>query len=215
MADDDTPAPNPEIIRLSDVSPDLTEEIIDRAVRRGQAAYEGTTTLHPPTYRGLTFWGEATAGLRLELANRGWSPDDTKNFSTIVDPTGKLAIALATADAGTGEEGPGPRLKYSKGDAVQYAVAAGQGDLFLGFAENGAEDGAPEIWFLLVHRTRSEIRCELSKPTSMTEDGHVPSWDRRVLLPSIDLDPEPIDVPADGPDAGGDDVDVVVTKKRK
>ena len=203
------------MLRLDEVHADLTTEMLHAALRRGQAAYENTNRYHPRTYRGLVFWGESTGGLRLELGACGWTPDDTKNFSTAVDPSKRIAIAVATSDANAGRSGGDPRLKYLKGDAVQYAVLAGQGqgDFFLGYQEKEETEDAPQVWFFLVNRTSKAIYSELSKPRSMTPDGQVTGWEVRALIEPLILDTEEL-----GQDPEPDptpEIDVPVTKKTK
>ena len=39
-----------------------------------------------------------------------------------------------------------------------------------------------------MHRTINEVRCELSLPFSIAEDGHIDAWRERILLGSIPLD---------------------------
>ena len=57
-------------------------------------------------------------------------------------------------------------------------------------------------WILLIHRASNEVRCELSLPISIGDDGHIDAWSERILLGSIPLDghlgeaiPAPPDLP--------------------
>lgn len=43
-------------------------------------------------------------------------------------------------------------------------------------------------WLLLMYRTVSEIRCELSLPVAIGPDMRVNQWQERIILRSIPLD---------------------------
>ena len=45
-----------------------------------------------------------------------------------------------------------------------------------------------ETWVLLVSRCSDEIRCELSLPNEIGEDGRVVNWDERIILPPVHID---------------------------
>jgi hypothetical protein len=49
-------------------------------------------------------------------------------------------------------------------------------------------------WILLVYRTVAEVRCELSLPTSISDDGHIDGWRERILLASIPFDDDSVAV---------------------
>lgn len=49
-------------------------------------------------------------------------------------------------------------------------------------------------WILLVHRAMNEVRCELSLPSSMGPDGRISSWQERIFLGSIPVDPEALEI---------------------
>ncbi len=49
-------------------------------------------------------------------------------------------------------------------------------------------------WVLLIHRAADEVRCELSLPFSMALDGHIDGWCERILLGSIPIDGDLVEV---------------------
>lgn len=62
------------------------------------------------------------------------------------------------------------------------------------------EDSAM-TWILLVYRTATEVRCELSLPTSISDDGQIDGWNERILIGSIPFgDDGPEVVPPPQPD---------------
>lgn len=65
-----------------------------------------------------------------------------------------------------------------------------------GFEEPG-DDTQPfdelEFYYLLMHidENRGEIRLELSQPI-LNSDGTTELWQNRIILPAIDISPEPL-----------------------
>jgi hypothetical protein len=140
-----------------------------------------------------------------------------------VSADGYRQIAVASGDRGTGDAGVTPRTKTPKGPVTVRAVKDNN-QLFL-WADLGVSVEMPdaddtdgdvepprETWLLLVARTRSELRAELSRPATMDEDDRVATWLERVILPPIDLDDagKRSVLPAPEP---GQDFDVTVTRR--
>lgn len=174
----------------------LEHEPLQDVVRRGYLAYITCTANHPPFMPAIWAWGETVRALREYLLPRGWRRSDDYNYSLVIDPAGRVAIAVATGDDGTGRPEASPSTKAAKGPSTFEAVIANQ--LLLGFME---PDGAPApakpsdssddpvaTWFLLIHRATDEVRCELSLPFSIGPDGHIDGWRERILLGSVPLD---------------------------
>src|SRR5207249_4791227 len=78
-------------------------------------------------------------------------------------------------------------------DAIMVNQA--QFELFPGLAPADfrvAQPGdEPVTWIMLIHRAEGELRCELSLPVSVGDDGRVNQWRERILLRSIPFDPVP------------------------
>lgn len=177
-------------------------------VQQGYVAFISCTENHPPVTRGVWSWGETVRALRDRLIPLGWSRSDNKNYSTVIHPSGRLAIAVATGDEGTGCPGVQPSTKSPKGSSTLDAVSINQ-QLNLFMAEVSStplqqvEEQLDEraTWILLVHRSTTEVRCELSLPSSMGSGGFINGWQERILLPSIPLDNVVVDVePSTGPE---------------
>lgn len=179
----------------------LEEERLIEIARRGYIAFASCTPNDPPLYPGFSAWATMVRGLR-EYLLPAWSRCDENNYSLVVNPSGTMAIAVATGDDATGRIDASPTTKSSKGPSTADAVSSNQLQLELPYifdsAPAVAEDAVPEekrmTWIFLVHRARDEVRCELSLPTSMGTDGRVDGWRERIILKSFPTDPEVIDI---------------------
>lgn len=179
----------------------LEEDQLTEIVRRGYVAFASCTPNDPPLYPGFSAWAAMVRGLR-EYLLPAWSRCDENNYSLVVNPSGTMAIAVATGDDATGRIDTSPTTKSSKGPSTADAVNSNQLQLELPYvfdsAPAAADDGSPEekrmTWILLVHRAREEVRCELSLPTSMGADGRVDGWRERIILKAIPTDPEVIEI---------------------
>ncbi len=176
-------------------------------LRRGWLAYASCTKNDPPLFPGFSAWAMTVRALREYLLPQGWDRVDDNNYSLTVNPIGSMAIVVATGDDATGRPDASPTTKSSKGPSTADAVASNQQQLefpFAPFVVSSAVDTSPEerrmTWIFLVHRGHSEVRAELSLPTSMATDGKPSGWRERILLGSISLDPEVPDiVPPENP----------------
>jgi hypothetical protein len=191
----------------------LTEGILLTAARQGYLARANCTANHPPLFAPFVAWGETLRALREQLATLGWSRSDDRNYSRSVRADRLIAIAVATGDEATGLVSGFPCTKSAKGPSTTDALEINRRQLFLPGMEPSppAEKQEQQMttWLLLVHHARGEIRCELSLPLDIGDDGRISVWQERILLPSMPLDPELIDiVPPTQPD-----IDVAVRRK--
>jgi len=137
-------------------------------------------------------------GLREYLLPLGWERSDENNYSLVINPTGAIAIAVATGDDSTGCQEAEPSTKSSKGPSTVEVVFNNQQQFELPFvfppvpaaARPTSEEDQRITWILLVHRSQNEVRCELSLPTSMSADGRVNGWRERIILRAIPTGPE-------------------------
>lgn len=184
----------------------LTAEILSEAILRGEIARDSCTANDAPGAPGFYAWAGTVRALRDILMPQGWSRNDDVCYSRVVSPDRSIAIAVVTGDDGTGNKDANPKTKYPKGTATQAAVSCNQGYLF--GEPLSVEDETPETWLtwmLLRKRTGDSVFAELSLPSSMTKEGQVESWQTRIILNPILVDPNieveddssepPIDVP--------------------
>jgi hypothetical protein len=178
----------------------LEEEPLLVAIAGGQLAVDNCTANHPPMFPGFAGWAETLRGVRDYLGLKGWHNLDENNYSRVVDPTGRIAIAVATGNEDTGLAAGSPTTKASKGlctvEAIEINVA--QQDMFpdlkaQAMAALKEQKREPHItWILLIHRAPNETRAELSLPVAIGDDMRVSGWQERIILRSISRDPDPI-----------------------
>jgi hypothetical protein len=186
----------------------LTAEVLIEAIRRGELARDGCTANDAPSAPGFYAWAGTVRALRDILMPRRWTRNDDVCYSRVISPDRTVAIAVVTGDDGTGKRGANPRTKYPKGAATQAAVSCNQQSLRFEEFAPVEDEGTAETWItwmLLRKRTGDSIFAELSLPLSMTRDGQVESWQTRIILDPILIDPNieieddssepPIDVP--------------------
>jgi hypothetical protein len=151
--------------------------------------------------------------LRQGTAPIGWKPDNANNYCVALSPEG-IAIAVATGDDNTGRREAVPSTSSPKGPCTIEAVAVNQ--LVLDLRLPGEEDQIKvpdaiqrQTWLLLIYLDRSEVRAELSLPQSLDEQDRVTGWRERIILPSVDFDPNQIEMPSDD----SPDIDIAVRRR--
>ena len=185
--------------RLADFG--LDEEPLRDVVRRGHLAYITCTANHPPLIPPILAWGETVSALREYVLPLGWRRSDENNYSVVIDSKDQVVIAVATGDEGTGRTDALPSNKARKGPSTIDAVKTNQLQLVFIEQESSPAPVKPfdsnierMTWVLLIHRAVDEVRCELSLPFSMAQDGHIDQWRERILLKSVPLDGDLIEV---------------------
>jgi hypothetical protein len=175
----------------------VEEEPLIEVVRRGYVAFASCTPNDPPLAPGFLSWSTMVRALREYLLPE-WERSDENNYSLVINPSGTVAIAVATGDDGTGRVDGTPTTKSSKGPSTADAVTSNQLQLEL-FppvevpARSVVAENHRIAWILLVHRAKGEVRCELSLPSSMGTDGRVDRWEERIILKSVPTDPAALD----------------------
>lgn len=192
--------------RLSQLG--VTAEILRDAVSYGEMERSLCTGHDPFFFPGLLGWGRTVRALRDRLVHgRGWEARNRKGIDIVVSPDGSRAIAVANADEWTGRPEGAPRTN-PKGNGTAVAVAGNQLSLFEDWpGEDDLTKQEPgSTWYLLIHSTDDEVRCELSLPTAMGDDSRIESWAERIILEPLRREPE---VNTDA----GPEVDVDVSRK--
>jgi len=191
----------------------LTEEPLIHAARRWYLSWISFTANHPSFGIGIAAWMEAVAALREGLIPIGWTRFDEKNYALVVHPDGSTAINVATGDAGTGIPTANVSNKAPKGVSTADAISVNQVQLELDLPvpdmPHVRGDDGPLTWFLLLHRSEREVRCELSLPSQLSPDGRITRWEERIMLPSVALDDAEIEIEI----PKGQDLDIDVKRK--
>jgi hypothetical protein len=182
----------------------LEEEDLRFAVERGAAAAFECTDNHPIQAAGFYRWSEAIAAKRQRLIPKGWEQINDGGLPLTVNANGTIAITVAGGDEFTGNPDKNPSTKSSKGPRTANVVADNSQLplLFDGVPlrpEHLTNSRGRMTWLLLVHQhdVSREIKCELSRPTKMSDDSRVDGWAERIILAPIPFDGDAIDVPVD------------------
>jgi hypothetical protein len=188
--------PHEAAVRLADLG--LEEEPLRTVIARGQLAVDSCTTNHPRLFPPLAGWAETVRALREYGATLGWTIADDSNYARTLDPTGRIAIVVATGNEYTGVANSTPSTKAAKGPNTVEAVLvnSGQMEMFPNpreAPEQHEHDDQRATWILLVYRGAGETRAELSLPVAI-EDGRVTEWRERIILRPLTRDSETLTV---------------------
>lgn len=189
----------------------VSEAQLLAALAQGEAAFASCTSNHPPMAAGFYRFAETVVGLAEQLAGDGWTREDVRNFSTVVRADGRVAIAVASADAGAGDLSGDVMTRSPKGPTTLQAITQ---NLLLPFDAGAEEMNAQAIdapgtivdgqrlrqtWLLLQNRRDGMLYAELSLPRAMDERGHVQTFAVRVPLTPMPLDPMVLLGPSEPP----------------
>jgi hypothetical protein len=189
------------------------------AVQRGFASWASCTMNHPTNYPGISFWANTTAALRELLHTDGWKRRDDGNLPLTVDAEGRVSVIVSTGDEYTGLPDLTPSTRSSKGPRTVSVVTINAQQMplfdFKGHPEIVKQGEERLTWILLFYRdkTSNDVRCELSCPVKINEDGQIDAWAERIILPSIPFGGENLEVPNDVPKTP--EIDVKITRKKR
>lgn len=192
----------------------LSREILIEALNLANIYRVRTTDHHPRLYRYQIMSAETIAALRDLLIPSGWEKKDDGNYELTVNPVSNVAIMVASGDRATADLSSQPSNKSPKGWHTVHAIEVNrQADLFEELLpnKNTMPPANLHTWVLLHCVTDKGIKCELSKPYDIGEDGKINAWSERIIIgiipfnddPVIDIDPNP-DMP---------DIDIEITRK--
>ena len=198
----------------------MSVAIIRRSIETGDTARGRVKNpLYPAIFAGVTMWAETLTAWRKEMLKRnvGYAIGNSRGYETVYCSQRGVAFTVVAGDGNTGILGKrDPRPVRDKGIVTvervdrnrEVSAKAGtpgvQGVLIeLPAEKNLTADEACDIWFLLVHPTKTEIRIELSRPILM-EGGLVVGYSERILLPPVPISGAVAPI---APDNGEDDSD--------
>jgi hypothetical protein len=167
----------------------LDQATIEEIVIYGLKERQAVSPLAPPAFSGTTQWAETIVGARLTLIPKGWTRDDSHNFSRTVSPDERVAIVVATGDERTGIATAEPATRHPKGSETGAAVEK-NAQIPL-FSLGNSPVPQCETWVLLLCTTDLEMRYELSRPKKQNADGRITAWSDRIIFPAIDLESLP------------------------
>lgn len=194
----------------------LSIDVLHAALECGQAFRDECTLNDPPAFPGMIAWARTIRSLRENLIPLGWVRSNEQKIPVVINPSGKVAIAVATGNTDTGNAGNPSKTKYPKGPATIAAVEKNAIQLTFDYYEENARKQPQRksdcmTWVLLISKCGDELRSELSLPSEIDDDGRVAAWSERILLPPIPIDnaPQPIIFGEEGAD------DIVVEISRR
>ncbi len=192
-------------------------EIHDHVVRAGLDAANRVSPLAPPGAAGRHAYDAYVTALRALLVPRGWVPVQGDNVARTVHRERQIAILVSGGNEFTGRLDGANYLTtaWPKGScAFAGAILPSQGgfdtldDSGFDWGDDQQEDPEWAVWYLLHHRTETEVRLELSSPTRQDERDFPRGWLDRIILPPFTLGQVHLDEEHDG--TGGEpDVPVI------
>jgi len=184
--------------RLTQLHPDLTPELLSKAILKGLNARIETSKASAPTAAGGKQWFDTLEELRSLLLEKQWNPHNQRNCPFAIAPDRSISIVVMTGNSDTGKQGlEDPSTAADKGAVAEdYVTANRQHALF-----NQAQDEqGTQVWALLYHydKTLKEVRYELSLPTDFSKKK-ITRWGERLILGSIPNNPTGFTVREDVP----------------
>lgn len=186
----------------------LSEAPFLEAMQQANLKRAWLTNDHPIVYPGFMMWAELVKALREQLSVYGWETRRKGNYELVVSDELRLAIAVASGDEATGVPTATPTNRSPKGQHTFDIIEANrQLDLFA--EPSGIEEPEYETWVLLHYTAHLELRMELSRPAAIGRDGKIKEWSERVIMSSIPLVDDSIEIV--GP--SGPDLDVDIRRR--
>jgi hypothetical protein len=171
----------------------LDQLVLQEAVMQGMIARSECTLNDPPQAPGICAWARVIRVLREKLIPRQWTRSDEGNYSLVVSPCNKFAIAVATGDENTGIVMANPMTKSPKGPLTQSAIDVNQYQLSLFNAlpeyeipKTAHNDRMTWILLQTYDLGKKEVRFELSLPSKYS--GKVDGWSERIIMMALPFD---------------------------
>ena len=170
----------------------LTKVGLLDVVHQCVAGYSGCTDNDPPGVRGYEVWRMGIRGFRETFGGKdGWERSDSGGFSTIVNHTLALRVAVINTDEATGivKGSRAPQNRLPKGSTAERAVSANQIIEQMSLALSGGGMRAPEpanvddyqTWHFCIYVRGDTVRAELSRFNGYS-DGFLSDCRERILI---------------------------------
>jgi hypothetical protein len=156
-----------------------------------EAERRSCTENDPGILKGMIGSGRGIRSLREQLRPLKWHREEPNSLPLVTSPDRKIALTIATGDENAGRKGtPFARTKWRKGPMLTEWVSPSRQMSMLDVDETGEPEPRPELWILLVQRTKTEILAELSHPTSVSKDNKLRfgNTKKRFFMPPIPID---------------------------
>jgi hypothetical protein len=174
----------------------LTKEDVRDALAFAEAYAADCTEHDPPMSSGFYRWGKTIRFLRDLLVPQGWVSRNEKLFTVDNDRTG-ISITVSSGDDATADPDRSPTTKYPRGAASIFAIGSNEQGVFnlpdfehIKKAQEAKRNKAKlNTWWLLVYRTKTGARCELSFPVEVTKSGQITRWKERIIIGELEYGP--------------------------
>jgi hypothetical protein len=189
----------------------LKESMLRAAIMQGYLARARLTANHPRIFQGTSTWAETVASLREILRPAGWHKSDFGNYELTLNAAQDIAIQVVTGDEGTGLAQAVPSNKCPKGRNTIEAINNNhQLDMFEALIPPSCRGSTYlSTWILLYCITPEEVRCELSLPSFISDEGKIRAWKERILLQPLYRHEKPFQIrPIPQPD-----IDIPINRK--
>ncbi len=198
---------NAGLAMLEDLGLDV--QTIHDALLYAYAERSTYTELDAPGVRGTAFWSRTGRRLAEIYTPKGWIRIQPYNQPTIVHPTKKHCLVVASGDVHTGSvTGKKPSTKNPRGKSFREAIDSNAVLMELQDVDETLE-GITKTWVLLYLVTDDgKIYSEVSLPSNMTGD-FISDWEPRILIPVLDLQ----DVSTSDPESEKPDYDFKIERK--
>lgn len=185
-------------VRLTQLHPDLTPDLLSKAILRGLNARNETSKASAPTAAGGKQWFDTLEELRGLLLEKQWNPHNQRNCPFAIAPDRSISIVVMTGNSETGKQGlQDPSTAADKGVVAEDYVSINRQQTLFNQAQ---EQQGTQVWVLLYHYDKNlqEVRYELSLPTDFSKKK-ITGWGERLILGSIPNNPTGFTVREDVP----------------
>lgn len=160
---------------------------IHDALLYGHAERETYTSFDAPGAGEYARWTRQIRRLSEVYVPQGWTRINPDNQPTIVHPSNRHSLVVASGNVFTGTRYATPSTKNPRGRSIRTAVDNNAALVDLA-AVDPALAGLKETWMLLsFHSPDGKIYSEVSLPNSMSGE-FISGWHDRILIPPVDPD---------------------------
>lgn len=187
----------------------LSSKGLTQACLQGVLSRSNCTDYNTKGGAGFTQWDSTVRALREIFCNHIWDKYEHGGLEGIVSNELKIRIIPSSGNLATGNPNQPASNKNPKGmNMIQLVERSLQGSLFYGYP-NQTDDDKFKTYILLYNSNKTELKMELSEPTSIRK-GKVVAWNERIIIDSFKFDKEPINIPLID---NNDTIDIPVLRK--
>ena len=177
----------------------LSSTVLREAVWAGVSERASCTTLDPPSAEGYETWRWPVRVIRESLLPGGhWRVFNDRGLPLTVHPALRIAVAVMTGTAATGNPARTPRTKNERGERTTAFLDVNRKHQQQRLFDAQEPQAIPtpagnerDTWVLLLYPTPTGARCELSLPSAMDDKLRLCEWRVRLMLEPVSLERQP------------------------